>query len=135
MKPKDNNQYILCSEFKNHPKMDVNFCRGCESNINCQVYQSYVHPEPPWVKDDAVQTGRAMSTSDLPPLCSKCQHFIMSKRGNEGLRCAAYPEKIPTEILLGYVSHDKPYRGDQGIRFEPFNDPDEEKRRIKKLRG
>jgi len=29
-----------------------------------------------------------------------------------------YHLKIPTEILLGYVFHTKPYRGDQGIQFE-----------------
>ena len=32
--------------------------------------------------------------------------------------CNAFPGGIPMEIYLNKVSHKKPYKGDNGIRFE-----------------
>ena len=69
------------------------------------------------------------------PGCMKCKHLIIPQWGKAGLRCEAYPVRIPTEILLGYIDHTKPYKDDQGIQFELLEDPDKEKRRIKALRG
>jgi len=44
--------------------------------------------------------------------CVMCRHY----RG--GLRCAAFPDGIPGDILTGTVNHEEPYEGDGGIRFE-----------------
>ena len=45
--------------------------------------------------------------------CALCKHKVL------GLRCAAYPDGIPPEILTGEHDHREPYKGDNGIRFEP----------------
>ncbi len=36
--------------------------------------------------------------------------------------CRAFPFGIPDEILSGKVSHEKPYPGDNGIRFTAVGD-------------
>jgi len=48
--------------------------------------------------------------------CDKCKNFI---RDNF---CKAFPNRsgIPVEIRYGEVSHTKPYKGDNGIQFEPL---------------
>lgn len=55
--------------------------------------------------------------------CSKCKHF------NE-YRCPAFPgeDGIPPGILMGTISHKKPYPGDHGIRFEPIEKKQSKKR-------
>jgi hypothetical protein len=50
----------------------------------------------------------------LPPLCRSCRHHYLYVTPS----CAAYPEKIPGEILSGKVRHVTPCPGDQGIQFE-----------------
>jgi len=46
--------------------------------------------------------------------CLFCKHY-------QGLwQCDAYPEKIPVEIATGEHDHTKPFKGDQGVRFEPI---------------
>jgi len=50
----------------------------------------------------------------LPVQCAMCKHLI------EGVKCKAYPDKIPEEIITGEHDHTKPYKGDNGIRFEPI---------------
>lgn len=45
-------------------------------------------------------------------ICNFCRHYI-------GLaKCAAFPNGIPKELLL-QDSHDAPFPGDNGYRFEP----------------
>ena len=61
----------------------------------------------------------------LSAICNKCRHY----HGNS--KCDAFPKKVPTEIMLGYVSHVHPYNGDQGLQYEPIN-PGEEKKAKKK---
>ena len=38
-------------------------------------------------------------------------------------RCKAFPERIPREVLRGEKEHDKPIKGDHGIRFAPLTPP------------
>ncbi|MEM4501026.1 MAG: hypothetical protein QW512_02715 [Thermofilaceae archaeon] len=48
--------------------------------------------------------------------CSLCRWFYGYDKYP---RCAAFPSGIPREIWDGRLSHDTPYPGDQGYRFEP----------------
>lgn len=57
------------------------------------------------------------------PECIECIHI---ERGRKGWFCKAFPDGVPEAILEGYASHDEPYPGDGGIRFE--HDPDWAKR-------
>ena len=52
----------------------------------------------------------------LPPQCSKCKHYNVFKY--EGVSCDAFQKGIPEEILSGDNDHTKPFKGDNGIRFE-----------------
>ena len=47
--------------------------------------------------------------------CNRCLHIHMG-----GDKCRAFPDGIPIEILNGGEKHTKPYKGDNGIRFEPI---------------
>jgi len=38
------------------------------------------------------------------------------------MACAAFPDRIPQEILTGLYDHREPYQGDHGIRWEPLPD-------------
>ena len=44
--------------------------------------------------------------------CPFCKHY----RG--ALRCAAFPDGIPVDVLRGLTDHRDPVDGDGGIRFE-----------------
>ncbi len=55
--------------------------------------------------------GGKMEDHFKPWLCGACI-FLKDAR-----TCRAFPEGIPEEIWEGRVSHDKPYPGDNGIRF------------------
>jgi len=50
------------------------------------------------------------------PQCFFCKQYT------EKLRCKAFPKGIPKEILLGKHDHTKPFKGDNGIRFEPIEE-------------
>ena len=51
--------------------------------------------------------------------CAECKHLI----GN--LKCKAF-DIIPNEIFVsGKHDHTKPFKGDNGIRFEPIEDEDD----------
>ncbi len=47
-------------------------------------------------------------------ICHQCIHYRP-----ETVTCAAFPEGIPSVILLGKFIHTKPFPGDHEIRFEP----------------
>ena len=50
------------------------------------------------------------------PLCNGCIHLVA------GGTCEAFPGGIPVKILTGQHDHRKPYKGDNGIRFEPIEE-------------
>jgi len=51
----------------------------------------------------------------IEPLCLSCKHY------NGSFKCAAYPKNIPDAIILnGEHDHTEPYKGDNGIQFEPI---------------
>ena len=54
-------------------------------------------------------------TSYSTPICNKCKHYI------DGITCKAF-KKIPDEILDVKNNHNKPFKGDNGIQFEPIED-------------
>ena len=47
--------------------------------------------------------------------CNKCLHVHET-----GMTCDAFPDSIPMDILAGRIAHTTPYKGDQGIQFEPW---------------
>jgi hypothetical protein len=52
--------------------------------------------------------------TDVPaPLCIFCRHL---KEGR--VRCEAFPDGIPDDLLFALRDHREPYEGDRGIRFE-----------------
>ncbi len=50
------------------------------------------------------------------PQCLDCKNLI----DDEKFTCKAFPDGIPDEILFNEADHTKPYKGDNGIRFEPI---------------
>jgi hypothetical protein len=46
--------------------------------------------------------------------CACCRHKVRGARA-----CAAFPEGIPTAVLINQVSHAEPIEGDNGIRLDP----------------
>jgi len=53
------------------------------------------------------------------PICTNCKYFNIS---GIGLTCKAYPNGIPEKILTGEHDHTEPYKGDNGIQFEPIEE-------------
>ncbi len=49
-------------------------------------------------------------------LCGQCRHKHMGKA-----TCKAFPGGIPDLFLSGEAEHTKPYKNDDGIRFESLN--------------
>jgi len=50
--------------------------------------------------------------------CLECIHKLPRKRGDKALKCDAFKNGIPFEIIAGEYDHTKPYKGDHGIQFE-----------------
>jgi hypothetical protein len=53
--------------------------------------------------------------SYVRPQCFYCKHFITRGKTRQ---CKAF-EEIPREIYFNEFDHAKPYKGDNGIQFEP----------------
>ena len=49
--------------------------------------------------------------------CPVCKNYLGD------LKCKAFPNRIPQEILEGQ-DHTEPFKGDKGIRFELIEDTD-----------
>lgn len=49
------------------------------------------------------------------PKCYGCLH-----KAEGALKCDAFPDGIPLDIVRSLVGHTKPYPGDRGIRFKPL---------------
>ena len=50
---------------------------------------------------------------DMSIQCLACNNL-----NNNMTTCKAFPEGIPEKILIGKFDHTRPWRGDNGIRFE-----------------
>lgn len=50
-------------------------------------------------------------------LCNDCKH--RSKQWPNEIKCDAFPDGIPDEVLFCDLDHRKPIDGDRGIQFEP----------------
>jgi len=62
--------------------------------------------------------------------CGACKHYDSGNRPvGEPATCKAFPDGIPRKILIEGFDHRKPFKGDNGIRFElaPGHDPPPEK--------
>lgn len=57
--------------------------------------------------------------------CKCCKHLIRGLIKQKAPRCAAF-RRVPDDILSGEHDHTKPYEGDNGIRFEPLDEGEEE---------
>jgi len=56
-------------------------------------------------------------------MCTPCKNY--NKNSTDEAKdiigtCKAFPKEIPEEIWTGEVKHTKPYKGDNGIQFEPI---------------
>jgi hypothetical protein len=69
-----------------------------------------------------------MTIGDAPP-CIRCKHMeIPPGSKDKALVCAAFPEGIPDGLLYGDHSHVTAFPGDNGLRYDPLNDQEWEKR-------
>ena len=47
--------------------------------------------------------------------CLTCKHI-----NRDNIReCKAFPDGIPIPITMGMINHDKPYKNDNGLQYEP----------------
>lgn len=54
-------------------------------------------------------------TTPISPMCMLCARYDWATGG-----CEAYPDGIPSEILLGALDHRVPQPGDHGLQFVPL---------------
>lgn len=57
-----------------------------------------------------------------PKLCPVCRH--LDRENPEMVRCHAFPNGIPVEILTNRHDHHNPHPDDMGIQFEPLEEDD-----------
>ncbi len=56
------------------------------------------------------------------PICYFCRHRADWSEPGVGLTCAAFPDGIPTSIIVEGNNHFDPIKGDHGIQFEAIED-------------
>lgn len=54
-------------------------------------------------------------TTVLPIICRACVHL---RTGADSDGCAAFPDGVPLDIVVGGVDHRMAHQGDHGIRFQ-----------------
>jgi len=68
-----------------------------------------------------MQAEQTRKPQDIPkaqhPLCASCKHLTVFE--NRILKCKAYPDGIPREILIMEEDHRQPLPEDNGIQYEP----------------
>jgi|21_taG_2_1085346.scaffolds.fasta_scaffold00163_48 hypothetical protein len=57
-------------------------------------------------------------TISSSPICLECKHF--DELSDFGFKCKAFKDQIPVEIIDSIHDHKKPFKGDNGIQFEPI---------------
>jgi hypothetical protein len=66
------------------------------------------------------RTEEAIAVAGIGAQCPACKHL------RPGLTCDAFPDRmIPEAILTGRFDHRKPFPGDRGIRYEPYDPTDD----------
>lgn len=60
-----------------------------------------------------VEEGDPDGEAFEPSSCSTCRHKVLGTA-----TCAAFPKRIPREILQGEHDHTTAFPGDHGIRYE-----------------
>lgn len=73
---------------------------------------AYQGPQPPGYIGPMSEANQPQL--EIVGICHRC-----TQRGADPLRCKAFPEGIPNEILTGDFIHTIQYSGDGGIRFTP----------------
>lgn len=68
------------------------------------------------IGEEGTGSGRFDSSNDpvfvRVGICHSCKHN--RKRG----KCAAFPDGIPAQVLVGNVLHTRPISGDNGLQYE-----------------
>ena len=62
-----------------------------------------------------------LAIPEYSKICSYCRHALPEKR-----RCVAFDDDIPLPIWNGANDHTEPYKGDNGIQFEPIDEAQEQ---------
>ena len=81
------------------------------------------------MKKTLVIDDRELYEDKILPVCGNCKHLYPEDRKKMSMyrtvrhfRCNAFPKGVPYEILMWKHDHREPYKGDNGIRFEPIKE-------------